>query len=84
MFAPVPGVEEDPATASAAATLATVLATENADMNDTFNWTINQGVAMGRASRIQASAKKTDGKVTRASVGGPTIIVGEGVMTVSI
>jgi predicted PhzF superfamily epimerase YddE/YHI9 len=39
---------------------------------------------MGRPSRIGASAEKKDGKVVRVSVGGPTVIVGEGAMTVSI
>ena len=84
MFAPVLGVEEDPATGSAAATLAAAFAAESGDSNGTCFWTINQGVAMGRPSRISASAEKRDGKVTRVSVGGPTVIVGEGLMMVSI
>jgi trans-2,3-dihydro-3-hydroxyanthranilate isomerase len=81
MFAPG-GVGEDPATGSAAVGLAGVLASRLSAAEGTFTWRIDQGVAMGRASRLEATAEKRGGKVVRVKVGGSTVISAEGTMNV--
>jgi trans-2,3-dihydro-3-hydroxyanthranilate isomerase len=80
MFAPALGIEEDPATGSAAVGLAGVLASRLPAAEGTFTWRIDQGVAMGRASRLEAKAEKSAGRVTRVKVGGTTVITAEGTM----
>lgn len=82
MFAPGLGVDEDPATGSAAVALAGVLAARRGESEGGFGWRIDQGVAMGRPSRIEARAEKRAGRVVRIRVGGATRIVGEGTMEV--
>jgi len=81
MFAPKLGIAEDPATGSGAVALAGVLAARAPHDGD-FSWTIDQGVAMGRPSRIEASAEKRDGRVVRVRIGGATRIAAEGEMEV--
>jgi trans-2,3-dihydro-3-hydroxyanthranilate isomerase len=82
MFAPALGVEEDPATGSAAVAIAGVLGAKRWERDGTFTWWIDQGVAMGRPSRLEAIAEKRDGKVVRIKVGGATVIGAEGTMDV--
>jgi trans-2,3-dihydro-3-hydroxyanthranilate isomerase len=82
MFGPSVGVDEDPATGSAAAALAGSLADEVTDPAGTFSWRIDQGVAMGRPSLIEISADKRDGRTVRIRVGGSTVVLGEGSITV--
>lgn len=82
MFAPLFGIQEDPATGSGAVALAGVLAARNPIQNGVLNWVIDQGVAMGRPSRIEASAEKRGGKVVRVKIGGATRICAEGEMDV--
>ncbi len=82
MFAPALGIEEDPATGSGAVALAGVLAARLQATDGLFAWQIDQGVAMGRPSRIEASAEKRAGRVVRIKVGGATVIAGEGTMSV--
>ena len=82
MFGPSVGVEEDPATGSAAAALAACLADEVTDPDGTFSWRVDQGVAMGRPSVIEISADKRDGRTVRIRVGGSTVVTGEGSITV--
>jgi trans-2,3-dihydro-3-hydroxyanthranilate isomerase len=82
MFAPALGIEEDPATGSGAVALAGVLAGRLSASEGLFTWHIEQGVAMGRPSRIEASAEKRGGRVTRIKVGGATVLVGQGEMSV--
>ena len=82
MFAPALGIQEDPATGSAAVGLAGVLGARLAARDGVFTWRIDQGVAMGRASRLEASAEKSGGHVTRIRVGGSTVISAEGTMYV--
>ena len=82
MFAPAFGIEEDPATGSGAVALAGVLAARLQAADGLFAWQIDQGVAMGRPSRIEASAEKRAGRVVRIKVGGATVIAGEGTMSV--
>ncbi len=82
MFAPAYGIEEDPATGSACAALAGCLADRLPSHDGTFTWQIDQGVAMGRPSLIEASAEKRQGRPVTVKVGGSTVLVGEGRMTV--
>jgi trans-2,3-dihydro-3-hydroxyanthranilate isomerase len=69
MFAPRLSVPEDPATGSAAACLAGYLAMGEHEREGTLRWTIDQGVEMGRPSRIEVEADKSDGSVTAIRVG---------------
>ena len=83
MFAPALGIEEDPATGSACAALAGYLAGRSPSQDVTFTWQIDQGVNMGRPSLIEASAEKSQGRRPgKVKVGGFTVLVGEGSMTV--
>ena len=82
MFAPALGIEEDPATGSAAVALASVLASRLPAAEGVFTWHIDQGVAMGRASKLEASAEKRGGRVVRVKVGGASVICAEGTMYV--
>jgi len=81
MFAPAMGIDEDPATGSAAATLAGSLADRLPDADGEFAWRIEQGVKMGRPSLIEASAEKRGGRAARVMAGGGTVIVAEGNLT---
>ena len=80
MFAPALGIEEDPATGSAAVALAGVLASHLPSADGVFTWRIEQGVAMGRASKLEATAEKRGGRVVQVKVGGATVICAEGTM----
>ncbi len=82
MFAPASGIAEDPATGSACAALVGTLAGRLPEREGAFAWRIDQGVAMGRPSLVEASAEKRDGRATKIQVGGSTVVVGEGSMTV--
>jgi len=82
MFAPAFGIAEDPVTGSVCAALVGVLAGRLPEREGTFAWRIDQGVAMGRPSLIEASAEKREGRTTTIKVGGSTVLVGEGSMTV--
>lgn len=82
MFAPVLGIEEDPATGSAAVGLAGVLAARLPAAEGTFTWRIDQGVVMGRPSQLEATAEKSAGRILRVKVGGVTVLSAEGAMSV--
>lgn len=82
MFAPAYGIEEDPATGSACAALAGCLADRLPNHDGIFTWQIDQGVRMGRPSLIEASAEKRQGRTVEVKVGGSTVLVGEGSMTI--
>src|SRR5262245_15048042 len=78
MFPPRLGIEEDPATGSAAVALASVLAARDGRPETNLTYHIDQGVAMGRPSKIETIAEKRDGRVVRVKVGGATVIAAEG------
>ncbi len=84
MFAPAYGIEEDPATGSASAALAGCLSDRSPIRDGTLTWQVDQGVAMGRPSLIEASAEKRHGRTVKVKVGGSTVLVGEGSMTVPV
>jgi len=81
MFAPGISVPEDPATGSAAVTLAGYLAVRARTRTGTLAWTIDQGVEMGRPSRLEIEADKSDGVITGLRVGGDAVLVSEGTMS---
>jgi len=78
MCGPAIGVGEDPATGSACAALVGALAARREFTGDMFRLSVRQGVAMGRPSDIEASARKSNGAVTSISVGGGTAYVASG------
>ena len=83
MFAPGLGVAEDPATGSAAVGLAGYLASRDQRRDGTLRWVIEQGFEMGRPSILEAEADKNRGLVTATRVGGSTVIVTTGEMTLT-
>jgi trans-2,3-dihydro-3-hydroxyanthranilate isomerase len=79
-FVPDMGIPEDPATGAACAGLIASLAVRGGEASPRL--TVDQGVAMGRPSRIEASARTdTDGALAGVSIGGHTVIVGSGTIT---
>jgi trans-2,3-dihydro-3-hydroxyanthranilate isomerase len=78
MFGSRGGIDEDPATGSAAAALAGVLADGAPD--GTHRWTVHQGDDMGRPSRMSLEADIVNGAATAARVGGTAIVVTRGTM----
>ena len=78
MFAPLHGINEDPATGSAAAALAAWLGKLDGVSQD---FRITQGVEMGRPSLIDASVSVEAGTPVAVSVGGSAVKVMEGRLT---
>jgi len=78
MFAPAFGIAEDPATGSACAAFAGALAARSERSDGAFKWDIAQGVKMGRPSAIVATAEKSGGTVVTTGVGGHSVVVGSG------
>ncbi len=79
-FLPGAAVPEDPATGSANACLAGYLAART-PRDGVLTWEVAQGVEMGRASRLSIEAVKQQGVITAVRVGGSTVMITEGVMT---
>ncbi len=80
MFAPALGIEEDPATGSAAAALGALLTQRTGAASASVAWQVTQGVRMGRPSIIEVAAEKREGRVVSVSLGGDSVIVGQGEM----
>ena len=81
MFAPGIGVTEDPATGSACVALGGYLAARDPRSDGTLKWIVEQGFEMGRPSILEVEADKKAGRITAARVGGRTVLVCEGEMT---
>ncbi|MFC7590847.1 PhzF family phenazine biosynthesis protein [Nonomuraea antimicrobica] len=79
-FAPALGVDEDPATGSACAALVAGLAQRSPQRDGTWRVQVEQGVAMGRRSALEGTARKRDGLLQEVTVGGHATIVGNGTM----
>jgi PhzF family phenazine biosynthesis protein len=83
-FFPSEGIQEDPATGSAAGPLAAYLVHHGAQRvadapeDNIFRFVIEQGDFMGRPSRIEAEVKGTRGAVSEVRIGGPSIVVARG------
>lgn len=80
VFVPSGGVPEDPATGSANAALAGFLAART-PRDGTLRWEVAQGVEMGRPSRLSIEAHKSGGRINAIRVGGASIIMAEGTMS---
>ena len=78
MFAPAFGIEEDPATGSAAAAIAGYFARRERLDRGTGRWVIEQGFEIDRPSLIEVEADADAGKLTAVRVGGRSVIVTEG------
>jgi trans-2,3-dihydro-3-hydroxyanthranilate isomerase len=81
MFAPGFGVPEDPATGSACAALGGYLGVR-APNDGTLRWVVEQGYEMGRPSLIEVEAARAGGKISAIRVGGASVMVCEGQITV--
>lgn len=82
MFAPNVGIDEDPATGSAAAALAGYLGAANEAQNGTLQWTVKQGVEMERPSILYVETDKRDGTIVEVRVGGSTVVISEGTIEI--
>lgn len=82
MFAPALGIDEDPATGSACVTLIGTLASRHPSREPIIGLTIRQGVAMGRPSSMKVYADLDNGNAWRLRLGGNSVIVAEGVISV--
>lgn len=86
MFGPSVGVPEDPATGSAAVTLAAYLAHFEPDYRDRkeigFERRVFQGAELGRPSVLTIRGRKSGGRTREFCVGGPTVMVAAGEMSI--
>ena len=78
MFAPGMGINEDPATGSAAAAFAGLLAASGRYGEGEHHVRIEQGYEMGRASLIELGLTIDGGRLASATIGGSAVIVTEG------
>jgi len=81
-FAPAVGIEEDPATGSAAAALGGWLGTREATVDGSHRYVIAQGVEMGRPSRLEIEVQRRGGALAAVRVGGGAVPVAEGTIEV--
>ena len=81
VFVPGSTVPEDPATGSANACLAAYLAART-PRDGVVTWEVAQGIEMGRPSRLSIEANKTRGVIDAVRVGGATVMISEGVMSI--
>ncbi len=84
MFAPAGGVEEDPATGSAAAALGGWLGITSGPVDGVVRCVIAQGLEIGRPSRLEVEVEKRAGAVTAVRVGGSAVLVSEGTIDVPV
>ena len=84
MFAPALGIQEDPATGSAAAALAGFLAATRSVADGPAGWVIEQGLEIGRPSRIEVEAKVSRGRAAEIRVGGRIVFMGSGRLDASM
>ncbi|MDT0343188.1 PhzF family phenazine biosynthesis protein [Streptomyces litchfieldiae] len=78
----IPDHPEDPATGSASAGLVAALWHHEPHPDGTRTLRVEQGVAMGRPSDIEATATVENGRLASVSVGGHSVIVAEGTLSV--
>jgi trans-2,3-dihydro-3-hydroxyanthranilate isomerase len=82
MFAPRAGVREDPATGSAAAAFSGFCAQSLSLPDGQHDFVIEQGFEMGRPSLIELGIVIRGGALASGTVGGPAVIVTEGMIEV--
>lgn len=80
MFAPEPGMLEDPATGSAAVCLAAYLLARCVDDGLEYTWVIQQGEDMNRPSRLEITAIRWDLNQEETRVGGGAVQLMEGTL----
>jgi trans-2,3-dihydro-3-hydroxyanthranilate isomerase len=85
MYGPGPSVNvpEDPATGSACAALGGYLGARARSGDGTLRWVVEQGYEMGRPSLIEVEADRSGQQITAVRVGGDSVLVSEGTMTVA-
>jgi trans-2,3-dihydro-3-hydroxyanthranilate isomerase len=82
MLAPHEGIEEDPATGSAAAAFTGAVMCFDTPSDGSSRLVIEQGVEMGRPSKIRLELDVEGGKLTAARIGGHAVKVAEGMLFV--
>ncbi|AFY79571.1 MAG: PhzF family phenazine biosynthesis protein [Hydrococcus sp. C42_A2020_068] len=82
MFDPGFGIQEDPATGSAATALAGYLGTRHPLTDGTLKWVVEQGFEMGRPSILQVEADKENNQIKEIRVGGSSVLVSEGIIEI--
>lgn len=82
MFAPNAGINEDPATGSAAAGFPGQIALSKNLAGGTHHWTIEQGFEMGRPSIIKVAVDIEASQVTSVRIGGNAVPVAKGVISI--
>lgn len=78
VFAPLLGVNEDPATGSANGCLAAYLIKNNYFSEDSIDLSVEQGIEMGRKSKLYLKAARTKNDSYDIYVGGKVMAVAEG------
>ena len=81
MFAPLLGINEDPATGAAVAAFAGVVMKYDQPARGTKNYIIEQGIEMGRPSEIYLELIIKDG-LKNVRIGGPVVKVASGTLQV--
>ncbi|GAB5373703.1 MAG: PhzF family phenazine biosynthesis protein [Acuticoccus sp.] len=79
MFAPFAGIEEDPATGSAAVAFAALLAPGMAGDGEA-DFTVTQGVEMGRRSVLSLTMTRAQGNLARVRLAGQAVKIAEGTL----
>ncbi|HQF31731.1 MAG TPA: PhzF family phenazine biosynthesis protein [Hyphomicrobiales bacterium] len=82
MFGPLVGIDEDPATGSAAAAFAGVVRKFDEPRDGTHRVRLEQGIEMGRPSIIDLEFDIEGAKLRSVRIGGGAVRVSEGVLTV--
>lgn len=72
------GMEEDPATGSAASALAGYLARREGLKDGAARWRVEQGFEMGRPSFLDVEAEAKNGVLVAVRVGGQSVVISEG------
>lgn len=82
MFAPGMGVDEDPATGSAAAAFPAALLANERLSDGAHDCMLAQGVEMGRPSRIGVAFSIDGGRLASTTIGGSAVILAEGTLDI--
>jgi trans-2,3-dihydro-3-hydroxyanthranilate isomerase len=82
MLAPHEGIEEDPATGSAAAAFTGAVMCFDTPSDGSSRLVIEQGMEMGRPSKIRLELDVEGGKLAAARIGGHAVKVAEGMLFV--
>lgn len=82
MFAPLLGIDEDPATGAAVTALAGYLGVRDKSGSGRIRWVVEQGIEMGRPSILEVVAVKQNSKITEIQLVGSAVLVSEGEMEI--